>query len=98
MAINYIIQNYSSNITVKNVAKFVGFERKYFCRIFTQKTGIPPSRYIINTRMNAAAELIKSTDLSVSEIAYSVGYNDLSTFSKSFKQVYKKSPLKYAKE
>lgn len=95
MAINYILQNYSRNITVENVAKFVGFERKYFCRIFTKQTGIPPSRYIINTRMNAAAELLKSTDLSVSEIAYSVGYNDLPTFSKAFKQIYKTPPIKY---
>ena len=97
MATNYIIQNYSSDITVESVAKFVGFERKYFCKLFTQKMGIPPSRYIINTRMNAAAELLKSTDLSVSEIAYSVGYNDLSNFSKAFKQVYQVSPVKYPK-
>ena len=97
IAINYILQNYSKNITVENVARFVGFERKYFSRIFTEKTGISPIRYIINTRMNAAAELLKNTDLSVSEIAYSVGYNDLPTFSKAFKRIYKTSPVQYAK-
>jgi len=97
IAINYILQNYSNNITVENVARFVGFERKYFSRIFTEKTGITPVRYIINTRMNAAAELLRNTDLSISEIAYSVGYNDLPTFSKAFKQIYHTSPVKYAR-
>ena len=97
MAINFIIRNYSSNITVEDVAKYIGFERKYFSRIFANKTSLSPCQYIMNTRMNVAAELLKNSKHTISEIAYSVGYNDPITFSKAFKRVYNMTPREFSK-
>ena len=92
VAKNYIIQNFSSDITVDAVARFVGFERKYFSKIFTKEIGVTPSRYILNVRMTNALELLKNTTLSVADISCSVGYGDLPTFSKAFKTFFNRNP------
>ena len=52
---------------------------------------------IVQIRMTAAAELMKQGNLNISEVAYKVGYQELSNFSRSFKKFYNASPREYLK-
>lgn len=92
VAKNYIIKNYSSNLTVQGVADTVFLERKYFSRLFKYNTGQTPQQYIQNVRMAQALKLLSTTTLSVGSIATSVGYDSVSSFSKAFKRCYNMSP------
>lgn len=94
-AIDFIEKNYSRNIGVADIVKYMGLDRSYFSTIFKESLNIPPQWYLINYRMKKAAELLSSTALAVGDIARSVGYNDPLCFSKVFKKVMGVSPLKF---
>jgi len=56
-----------------------------------------PYNVIVQIRMTAAAQLMKQGNLNISEVAYKVGYQELSNFSRSFKKFYNASPREYLK-
>lgn len=60
--------------------------------------GYTPYEYVRMTRMKRAAEMLRTTDMNVSEICYKVGINDPYSFSRSFKQTFGKSPTQYRKD
>jgi AraC family transcriptional regulator len=64
----------------------------HFNRIFRQITGIPPSQFLYLLRLQAAKQLLLTTELSVTEICYAVGYSSLSTFINRFTQLIGLSP------
>lgn len=59
--------------------------------------GISATEFVRNERLKTAADLMKNKQLSISEIAYGVGFNDLYYFSKCFKDLYKVAPSEYQK-
>ena len=79
-ALNYIEQNFQNDITVEGIAAFCGLNRTYFGRIFKDTVGKSPQQFLLNYRMTKAAELLKLTTLSISDIGNAVGYpNQYST-------------------
>lgn len=60
--------------------------------------GVSATEFIRNERLKTAADLLKNDKLSVSEIAYNVGFNDVGYFSKCFKEMYHLSPSDYQKK
>ncbi|WP_311283393.1 AraC family transcriptional regulator [Paenibacillus macerans] len=83
----------TEGITVQQVAAFAGVHRSYFSNVFTSQIGLPPQKYLQNIRMEKAKRLLSETDASVTEIALSLGYPNLYTFTRAFKIYYKVSPL-----
>lgn len=61
-------------------------------------TDTTPYRIVIQTRMDEAVNLMKTTDLNATEIAYRCGYQEISNFSRAFTSYWKKSPAAYIKE
>lgn len=94
-AIAYIETNYSRSMTIEELAASLGLNRTYFTSIFASVTGMPPQQYIYRYRLNKACHLLRTTTLSIKEIAYSVGYSDQLLFSRMFKKVYQISPTLY---
>lgn len=94
-AINCINSEYMNNITVSNLAERFNLDRCYFSTLFTKKVGMSPSQYIINLRLEKAAELMSKHGMSPSIAAASVGYTDICSFSKSFKKKYGLPPRQY---
>ena len=94
-AIIFIEKNYSHDIGVKDISDYLGLHRSYLYSLFKNKMNIAPQEYLIKFRINKALELMKNTDLSIGDVARSVGYNDPLNFSKIFKQRKKVSPSKY---
>lgn len=93
-AADYIQANYQSHITIDGIAKNLGIDRRYFSRIFTKYIGVSPQKYLVDYRLEKAKYLLMTGEYSVSEVAVSVGYDDIFAFSKIFKKKYGISPSK----
>lgn len=90
-ALQYIKSNYR-DIKVNDIANYIGINRSYLTAIFKKKLDVSPQKYLVSYRLQKAAKLLKSTDMSITEIASEVGYVDSISFSKMFKQEYNMSP------
>ncbi|MDF2936856.1 MAG: transcriptional regulator, AraC family [Paenibacillaceae bacterium] len=89
---DYIHSNLDKSLTNRSVAARFSFHPNYLNRLFVRHTGTPLHRYILNTKADKAMELLHSTALSVTEIARSLDFCDISHFSKFFKERYGVSP------
>lgn len=94
-AIKYIQFNYSTDISVDDIASAVGISRSHLYRVFVSNLGQSPIDYLTEYRINEACNLIKNTNLSISQIAVSVGFFDQFYFSRVFKKIKKIPPSKY---
>ncbi|MBE6739015.1 MAG: AraC family transcriptional regulator [Ruminococcaceae bacterium] len=98
MAAEYIEQNFSRPITVKNIADYVLFSPSYLCNIFKQKYGVSIQQYLIDLRINTAIDMLdKFKNLSVSSISENCGFKDPLYFSRVFKKRTGLSPTEYKK-
>lgn len=94
-ALRIMDYNYSSPITVEQIAKRLSLNTSYFSRFFSEQVGTSPKQYLLNKRIERAKELLLETNASIFEIANSVGYDDQLYFSRIFKKHIGLSPLKY---
>ncbi len=94
-AIKYIQFNYSNDIRIDDIANSVGISRSHLYRVFMASLETSPIDYLTEYRINEACSLIKNTNLSISQIAASVGFFDKFYFSKVFKKVKGVPPSKY---
>ena len=97
-AVAYIQSRIHKRIMVSDVAEYVGVDRSYLGRLFSRYKGMSTQQFIINTKMEAAAQfLLLNPSLSINEIARSSGYDDQLDFSKAFKSRYGMSPTQWRK-
>ena len=92
---DFIRANYTNSVSIEGIARILGIDRRYLCRIFSKKYGCPPKDYLVRIRLQRAAELLQNKGSSVREAARAVGYEDMYTFSKIFKKKYGLSPMQY---
>ena len=93
-ALQYIKTNYN-HIKVNDIANYVGINRSYLTSLFKKKLNVSPQQYLLNYRLTMSTKFLKSTNMSITEIAETIGYDNPLTFSKIFKQTYGVSPQNY---
>lgn len=93
----YIKAHSSKDISLDLLAERYGYTKDYLIRLFKRRYGDTPMNFLVSLRMQNASNLILHTDVSVTEIAYAVGYTDYSVFYKNFLKYYKISPSEYKK-
>jgi AraC-like DNA-binding protein len=86
---------FSSFDSVSDVAAACGVSVRYMSSLFKQYGDVTPSHYLMRLRLNKAANLLLTTDMTVKEIAASVGFSDPYHFSRNFKQFHGQSPRQY---
>lgn len=91
----YIDQNCASNITLDDIARFSGFSKYYFSRVFKQQLGVSFSEYLRHKRISMAEDLLIHTKQSVQEIAIAAGFGSIATFNRVFREVKSCTPSKY---
>ena len=91
----YIEENYMDRITLDQLADITRYSKRHFSRIFKMHYFVSPTEYINNVRLESSKNYLKTTELSISEIADRVGFYDAAAFSKSFKAKYGITPHGY---
>ena len=84
-------------VTADNFAMGLGYGRTNFFKKVKQLTGLTPNDYIRKIRLEKAAELLLTTNMTAAEVAYKVGFEDQYYFSKSFKRYFGQPPSQYRK-
>lgn len=97
-ATRFIEYNYFRPFDVTGLAGELGMSRAHFTTVFTASMGVSPYNYLTRYRISKAESLLKADNgLSVTEIAYSVGFSSIERFSEMFKKYVGCSPLGYRK-
>ena len=95
----YLNEHYQNpGIGLNEVAKHVALSNNHFCTVFSQEMGSTFTEYLTSLRLNRAKELLRTTSLRSSDIAYQVGYNDPHYFSYLFKKNTGLTPRDYRRE
>lgn len=94
-AIEYIATNYSYPITVEDIAYYVGLSRSHLFRSFETVLQLSPKEYLSQFRIKQACYLLRHSNLSVTAVANSVGFESSLYFSKAFKKAKGLSPRDY---
>lgn len=95
--LGYLQQHHTEPLTVASVATHFGYSRSRFSHIFHAQLGYTLMDYIATVRCHHAAQLLRETDLPVSQVALAVGFESLRTFYRTFKKQYGMTPQRYAK-
>lgn len=80
------------SIDLAQVAREVGLSPFHFLRLFARVLGVTPHQYLVRARLRRAASLLPDATRSITEVAYEVGFNDLSHFVRSFRRAAGVSP------
>lgn len=94
----FIDNNYQKNISLQILAETFHFNYNYLSKFFSQHFNTSFTEYLNSIRLKKAQELLLTSTLTLSDIALTCGYADLSYFSKLFKKYYGTSPSRYRRE
>jgi AraC-like DNA-binding protein len=92
---HYISQNFANDISLKELAQFCCISPFHFSRIFKIITSYTPHQFLLQVRLKNAEILLKSNTCSITEIAFSSGFNSLEYFISAFQSNYNCTPSKY---
>jgi AraC-like DNA-binding protein len=96
-AVSFIEERYNQDILLEDVAKASGLSVGYLSKQFKSILGTSPAEYARSFRMAKAAELLRNEAIPVAEVAATLGFSDLSLFSRQFRQVTGISPTGFRK-
>lgn len=94
-AISHINKYFYKSITLQELADIAALSPYYFSRVFARETGMTPHKYLISTRMANAKFLLKTSQMSVKEVAFHSGFSDESGFCTAFKKQEGMTPKEY---
>lgn len=94
----YIEEHHTEDLSLGMVAKAVHTSVFYFCKLFKKATGNSFTEFVSRTRIEKAKNLLLNPNLRVSEIAYEVGFQSLTHFNRTFKNIMGLSPTEYREQ
>ena len=94
-AVEHVHARLGEDLSLEGLAAEAGMSTFHFARSFKAATGVSPLQYVIRTRLETAQALLKSTKLSIAEIAYRVGYEDVSRFGQHFRRQFGMTPAAF---
>jgi len=97
-ALDIIQDELNQHLSEHVLAKSCAMSVHHFSRTFSKQMGLPLQEYIVRRRLEEATKLLLRSNKSISEIAFSVGFNDPSYFSRTFKKHYHCSPSQFRKD
>lgn len=84
--VEYIEQNYTNQISLRDVAAAFGYSAAHFTTAFRRSTGMSVTAWIIQRRVSAARTLLGQADVSVASVCDAAGFNDLCYFTRQFQR------------
>lgn len=95
---SYVIEHYSSDIPLSRVADLVGMSESTFSRFFTKATGNGFTRFLNRVRVAKACELLSESDTPITDICFSVGFNNVANFNRRFRELKAVTPREYRQQ
>lgn len=97
LILKFIHENYQKELSIEEIALQCNFSEYHFMRFFKKYIGMTCIEYINNYRLEIASSLLSSTDKSILDISFEVGFNNVSYFNKLFKKKYSITPKDFRK-
>jgi AraC-like DNA-binding protein len=97
-AISYLETNFAEPIDLDELARTAHLSSRAFIRAFRAAMGSPPIAYLIQLRINRAADLLRRGAQSITDIAFAVGFSDSNYFTRQFHKVVGISPRAYRQQ
>lgn len=97
-AVEYSIKNFDSPISIDSICNELNINKSYFCKIFKSETGYTFTNFLNIFRVEKSKKLLKNSNLSLLDVAVSVGFNSQNYYSSVFKKITNKTPLEYKQE
>ena len=91
----WIDANSQAELELEDIARQAGVSPFHFLRLFSAVLGVTPHQYLVRSRLRRAARYLADDDKAVTDIAYDVGFNDLSNFVRTFHRAAGVSPTKF---
>ena len=91
----YLEANLTQDLDMNAVARAASLSPFYLTRIFKQRYGVPPYRYLIGLRIDYASDLLRESSLSVTQVCHRSGFNSLSHFITTFRRHTGMSPSQF---
>lgn len=91
----WIDDNSQAELDLEQAAKQAGLSPFHFLRLFSRVLGVTPHQYLVRSRLRHAARRLVDEDIAVTEIAYDVGFGDLSNFVRTFHRAAGVSPTRF---
>ncbi|MEM6691819.1 MAG: helix-turn-helix domain-containing protein [Planctomycetota bacterium] len=95
--ISHMRRDVSQSIALEELVAISGMSRTNYIRMFEAAMGTSPINYLIGLRIDEASRLLRSTDRSITDIAFDVGFSDSNYFSRQFRKAHGQSPREYRK-
>jgi AraC-like DNA-binding protein len=95
---HYTFNNFTNPISIEEVAKAVHISPHSFCRYFKTRTSKTYFEFLAELRIGYACKLILENEMSMAQVCYSSGFNNVANFNRKFKELTSKTPLQYYKE
>lgn len=92
---NYIYRNFKNKLSLDNIAQAVFLSKYHLLHVFKKALGVTPYEYIQQLRIDDAKHLLNTTNKTISEIAFEVGFESISQFNRAFKKITTTSPTQY---
>jgi AraC-like DNA-binding protein len=94
----YIGINFDKDLNAQQVADLFGLNRYSINELFKELTGLPFHKYLVNTRIIKACELLQHGNISTTQACFESGFNDYAHFIRTFSNALGISPGKYARQ
>jgi len=88
-------RNYAEPLDLEALAATAGVSKYHFLRCFAAEYGETPMQYVTRRRIERASDLLRATNLTVTEVCHLVGYSSLGSFSVKFRELVGMSPSEY---
>lgn len=95
---NHVFSNFDREISLEEIANIASLSVNSFCRYFKSKTNKTFSNFLLEVRIGRACKLLFETDLSISQVCFESGFNNLSNFNRYFKKFMNKTPSQYLED
>lgn len=94
--VHYLTTQYTHPVSIEAMAEALGYNRGYLSRLFKRHTGMSPVQFLLKLRVDKARQMLRERpELTVEQVAASVGIQDALYFSKQFRRFYGQSPTAY---
>ncbi|MBD2872361.1 AraC family transcriptional regulator [Paenibacillus arenilitoris] len=94
--VHYLSTQYAHPVSIEQMAESLGYNRAYLSRLFKQRTGVSPVTFLLKLRIDTARRMLRERpELTIEQVAASVGLQDALYFSKQFRKLHGQSPTAY---